>query len=153
MVQRAPLRADMRDPRNERFFSRVWERFFASIPDEIEEVSNENIEIGAAIANWHAEQLETLINSIPPAPDYSHRIEALEQQFSAYPNLLAQIEELQILFASNPSLAALFTLYVLKAGDTMTGELIINPASGDNALDAQQNIKVKSGKKIIYDGI
>ena len=35
--------------------------------------------------------------------------------------------------------------YVLKAGDTMTGELTINPST-DEALTVQ------SGKRIVFDG-
>ena len=41
--------------------------------------------------------------------------------------------------------------YVEVAGDTMTGELIISP-TGANSLDAQKNITLKSGQKLIFDG-
>ena len=43
-------------------------------------------------------------------------------------------------------------LYVLKAGDTMTGKLTINPASGQEALDAKKDIVIKSSRKLIFDG-
>lgn len=42
--------------------------------------------------------------------------------------------------------------YVKKAGDTMTGELIIDPVAGTTALDCQKDITLKSGQKLIYDG-
>ena len=48
--------------------------------------------------------------------------------------------------------SALVLDYVEVAGDTMTGELIIDPVAGDIALDCQKNITLKSGQKIIYDG-
>jgi len=36
--------------------------------------------------------------------------------------------------------------------DPLTGELLINPSSGDSALNAQKDIKVKAGQKVIMDG-
>lgn len=98
MVQEAPIRADMRDPRNERFFSRVWERFFAELPGEIESVTEQNIESGIAMANYFAEQLEKLIESIPPPQDYLHRIEELENEIASTPtqiDYLHKITELE----------------------------------------------------------
>ena len=41
--------------------------------------------------------------------------------------------------------------YVRIIGDTMTGKLIISP-TGDVSLDAQKNIVLKSGRKLIFDG-
>lgn len=43
-------------------------------------------------------------------------------------------------------------VYVFKIGDTMTGELIINPTSGNTSLTAKKNIVVKAGQKIYFDG-
>jgi len=48
--------------------------------------------------------------------------------------------------------AALDLDYVEVAGDTMTGELIIDPSTGTNAIDCQKNITLKSGQKLIFDG-
>jgi len=51
------------------------------------------------------------------------------------------------------SYTALDGRYVLKAGDTMTGELVITPASGNTALTANKDIILKSGQKLIFDGV
>ena len=42
--------------------------------------------------------------------------------------------------------------YVKKTGDTMTGELINTPASGDNSLTANKDVVIKSGQKLYLDG-
>jgi len=42
--------------------------------------------------------------------------------------------------------------YVLVAGDTMTGELVIKPASGDDALYVKKQIHVYAGQKVYFDG-
>ena len=44
------------------------------------------------------------------------------------------------------------SLYVEKAGDTMTGKFIINPSTGTTSLNAQKNIVLKSGQKLVFDG-
>jgi len=36
--------------------------------------------------------------------------------------------------------------------DPVTGELILDPDSGGVALDSQQAILIKSGKKLVFDG-
>jgi len=38
------------------------------------------------------------------------------------------------------------------SNDPLTGELVITPASGDNALKANKNITLKAGQKLIFDG-
>jgi len=50
--------------------------------------------------------------------------------------------------------AYLSTLFLLLTtlNDPLTGELVITPASGDNALKANQNVTLKAGKKLIFDG-
>ena len=42
--------------------------------------------------------------------------------------------------------------YVNVPGDTMTGKLTIDPTSGTKSLDAQKDIVLKSGRKLIFDG-
>ena len=42
--------------------------------------------------------------------------------------------------------------YVNETGDTMTGSLTITPSSGTEALKSNENIVLKSGKKLIFDG-
>ena len=37
------------------------------------------------------------------------------------------------------------------SNDPLTGELVINPASGNDALDVQKNVKFKEGTKIYFD--
>jgi len=46
----------------------------------------------------------------------------------------------------------IFGAYVQVIGDTMTGPLIITPASGDTALIANKDIVLKAGQKLIFDG-
>jgi len=41
--------------------------------------------------------------------------------------------------------------YVLKAGDTMTGQLTITPAT-DVALEVDKQIILEAGQKLIFDG-
>lgn len=38
------------------------------------------------------------------------------------------------------------------SNDPLTGELVITPASGTNALKANLNITIKAGQKLIMDG-
>lgn len=38
------------------------------------------------------------------------------------------------------------------SNDPLTGELVITPASGDNALKANKDITLKAGQKLIFDG-
>jgi len=50
------------------------------------------------------------------------------------------------------SQSAADALYVKKAGDTMTGELTIEPSSGTVSLDCKKDIVIKAGQSIILDG-
>ena len=43
-------------------------------------------------------------------------------------------------------------LWVNVTGDTMTGMLTITPSTSGTALISNQNIILKSGKKLIFDG-
>lgn len=38
------------------------------------------------------------------------------------------------------------------SNDPLTGELVITPASGTNALKANKDITLKAGQKLIFDG-
>ena len=38
------------------------------------------------------------------------------------------------------------------SNDPLTGELVIDPASGDTALDVKKGISLKAGQKLIVDG-
>ena len=51
-------------------------------------------------------------------------------------------------------LAAALALYLKldTSNDPLTGELVITPASGTNALKANKDITLKSGQKLIFDG-
>jgi len=43
--------------------------------------------------------------------------------------------------------------YVNVPGDTMTGALIITPSTGTEALKSNANIVLKTGQKLIFDGV
>lgn len=51
-------------------------------------------------------------------------------------------------------ISALAALYLKLdcSNDPLTGELVITPASGDNALKANKDITLKAGQKLIFDG-
>jgi hypothetical protein len=153
MVQEAPIRADMRDPRNERFFSRVWERFFAELPGEIESVTEQNIESGIAMANYFAEQLEKLIESIPPPQDYLHRIEELEILLASMPFVLPKVKEnpriVRITSADTPY-AVLFTDVIIFC-DTDGGAIEIDLQAGVNGRGLQIQNVGSSGNDVTVD--
>ena len=48
--------------------------------------------------------------------------------------------------------ADLLYLRLDTSNDPLTGELVITPASGTNALKANKDITLKSGQKLIFDG-
>jgi hypothetical protein len=54
----------------------------------------------------------------------------------------------------NTLLAQLNALYLKldTSNDPLTGELVIIPAAGTNALRANKDITLKSGQKLIFDG-
>lgn len=49
---------------------------------------------------------------------------------------------------------ALLALYLklTTSNDPLTGELVITPASGTNALKANKDITIAAGRKLIFDG-
>ena len=50
------------------------------------------------------------------------------------------------------TLAQLQDLFVEIIGDTMTGELIIDPSSVDTSLTAKKDIILKADQKLYFDG-
>ena len=51
-------------------------------------------------------------------------------------------------------IAALAAIYLKldTSNDPLTGELVITPAAGTNALKANKDITLKAGQKLIFDG-
>jgi hypothetical protein len=50
------------------------------------------------------------------------------------------------------SAADLRYLKLDTSNDPLTGELVITPVDGTNALKANMNITLKAGQKLIFDG-
>jgi len=42
--------------------------------------------------------------------------------------------------------------YVLKAGDTMTGKLVIAPVTGTTSIQANKDIIIVAGQRMVFDG-
>lgn len=55
-------------------------------------------------------------------------------------------------FGLSEALADALYLKLDASNDPLTGKLTITPASGTTALEANQDIVLKAGKKIIFDG-
>jgi hypothetical protein len=142
MVMKAPIRSDMRDPRNAKFFSRIWERFFDNLPTDIEDAATESAELINQTAGLYG-KIDDVLAQLSQFNSYAGKIEELEQEFSLntqfYGGLYDKIEDLNSIIGSVPEAPIDYGLFLklsgrpggqVAYGDTVSsGNLVLRPTT------------------------